>query len=816
LSLTATRAARDRSRRSAAESFLSAQRELIRGDVLEYGSADKTISLHTGARSLTLAGERIVELGEAMYDCVILDISVEPDARLLRAAHRALRPGGAMLAAAAVGVAEAQLRAMLEHEFAEDMVEAFDGAETVGIRALKSASATAPPPRPEEIQGQVDQATCRLVTGWAWDSGAPDQHLRLELWSGQRLLGEAWGREFRRDLAAAGKGGGAVAFSFLLDPPLHGVPLPELVVIPAGGDRPLRGSPTRAVCRCSDRSGSTLRLAGCAIEQPGPGDPLPFPWLTVSGWAVGGEAPVKSVELSHRGTVFRAVAASSARPALAAGFPGLPWATSSGFDVAVNLLATGRNTEIDIEAILWNGERARVGRIDGNPAAPERLPVAILLSPAGAAGPIPALGQDTAVQAVVAVRPGAAVGHPGIASAHGWNVSLDDARALVWCSDGAEHLTPRFLRAATGALERTPMASFAVASERSPRSRRELPAVLSGSALGAAILVRASAIHSAGGLDEAAESAAFAQWDIAIRLAEAGHTWVEVPEAAADAIPLRERLGGDAAGVLYRKHAALYRRHLREVLFELEADVAPRTAAVTELARTIEHSLAPRVRARRRERDRLARRSREADAGAAGPPRYWGDFRRLDPFGPFGGAERGLPLDRLYTERFLYHNACDIRGAVLEYGHRRDAALFGGDRVARCDVVGRADPPPDGGYDCILMLGALRFAADPAALIADCRRALAPGGVLLASAPCAAAIDREDPDSDRWRFSAASLRRLLSTAFAASSIAVVAAGNRRTALAQLSGLSADELEPEILALHNPNAPLLVAARAVAP
>jgi SAM-dependent methyltransferase len=793
--------------------FLAAHRELIRGDVLECGSGEITLRSHTGAVSLTVVGDGIGAVPEAAYDCVILD-GRAPTAAVVRAAHLALRPGGAMFAAASDGV-WIELRSLLQRQFGEGRVDGCGCSGEVAILATKAPAATTPARRRREIQGHVDQATCRLVKGWAWDSAAPEQRLRVEVWSGGSLLGEAWACRYRPDLETAGKGDGTVGFSLEIDPPLHGLPLPELAVIVVDGEQPLTGSPTRAVCRCPGRAASAQPLAGSAIDEPAASDLPSFPWLKISGWAVGGEAPVSSVELSHGGTVFGTVAVSSPRPALASLFESLPWAPNAGFDATVNLLATGPGTEIDIEAVLWNGERAPIGRIGGGPNVGP-LPVTILLSPAGATGAIPALGQDTPVQAVVAVRPGMPVGHPGVSTAHGWNLPLGIPRTLVWCSDGDEHVTPSFLRACAAALEREPSASFAVASERPLQAPPELPAVLSGSALGSALLIRASAIRSVGGLDEAADSAAFAQWDIAIRLAEVGHTWVEVPEATANATPLRQRLGENGAAVLYRKHAALYGRHLSDVLLDLEGAVAEQLAARTELARTIDGALAPRVRARRRERDRLTSRQRQVWADASSTGRYWGDFLRLDPLGPFRGTERGIAIDRLYTERFLDRHAGDVRGSVLEYGGGGDAELFGGERVIRCDVVDPFDPATGQAYNCILMMGVLHLAADPRAVLADCAGLLAPGGVLLVSAPCAAALDRDHPSRDRWRFSAESLRKLLTAAFPAGSVEVANVGNRRTVLAQLSGLSAHDLDPEIIETHNPQAPLILTARASVP
>src|SRR5436305_13284855 len=102
---------------------------------------------------------------------------------------------------------------------------------------------------------------------------------------------------------------------------------------------------------------------------------------------------------------------------------------------------------------------------------------------------------------------------------HRCNRALDTASSVVWLSDGSEPIGPEPLAQALGA---EPAASFAVAVERASQAR-DLAAVLSGAALGCAVLVRASALATIGGVDEVAPNAAAAQWDLAVRLAEAGH-----------------------------------------------------------------------------------------------------------------------------------------------------------------------------------------------------------------------------------------------------------------------------------------------------
>ena len=65
----------------------------------------------------------------------------------------------------------------------------------------------------------------------------------------------------------------------------------------------------------------------------------------------------------------------------------------------------------------------------------------------------------------------------------------------------------------------------------------------------------------------------------------------------------------------------------------------------------------------------------------------FGSLRRLTPISRHFGYDRGRPIDRYYIENFLAHHADDIRGHVLEIGDASYTRQFGGDRVAKSDVL---------------------------------------------------------------------------------------------------------------------------------
>ena len=194
------------------------------------------------------------------------------------------------------------------------------------------------------------------------------------------------------------------------------------------------------------------------------------------------------------------------------------------------------------------------------------------------------------------------------------------------------------------------------------------------------------------------------------------------------------------------------------------------------------------------------------------------------------GADRGRPLDRVYIERFLATHAADVRGRVLEIYEPTYTRRFGGSRVLRGDVLdAAADAPratlhgdlatgdglPEGAFDCFICTQTLSLVLDVRAALEHARRALAPGGVLLATMPGVShhhhGADEDFPD--QWRFTAAGLRRLAADVFGADSVEVVAWGNVAVAAAFLYGLAEHEVAPELLHRDDPDYEVIIALRA---
>jgi SAM-dependent methyltransferase len=195
------------------------------------------------------------------------------------------------------------------------------------------------------------------------------------------------------------------------------------------------------------------------------------------------------------------------------------------------------------------------------------------------------------------------------------------------------------------------------------------------------------------------------------------------------------------------------------------------------------------------------------------------------------GFDRGLPVDRYYVERFLSKWASDVRGRVLEVADNEYTRRYGADRVSRSDIItdregspkativadlANAPHVPSDIFDCIICTQTLQLIFDVQAAIATIYRLLKPGGVLLASVPGISQIARAEMNvrGDYWRFTTASVRRLLEDICNGAQIEVEAYGNVLTAVAFLHGLTAEELNKEELDYCDPNYQAVITFRVV--
>ena len=208
-----------------------------------------------------------------------------------------------------------------------------------------------------------------------------------------------------------------------------------------------------------------------------------------------------------------------------------------------------------------------------------------------------------------------------------------------------------------------------------------------------------------------------------------------------------------------------------------------------------------------------------------------GGLRRLSPVSREFGYDRGQPVDRHYIELFLSEFAADIHAQVLEIGDDFYSRRFGGGRVSSQDVLhvstghpsatiiaNLEDAPqiPSGRYDCIILTQTLHLIYDLRAAVATLYRILKPEGVLLVTLPGISQIchDRAYPETDSWRFTAYSSKRLFNECF--PEVHVQTYGNVLAATAFLYGLATRELKPSELDHHDSDYPVIIGVRARKP
>ena len=207
----------------------------------------------------------------------------------------------------------------------------------------------------------------------------------------------------------------------------------------------------------------------------------------------------------------------------------------------------------------------------------------------------------------------------------------------------------------------------------------------------------------------------------------------------------------------------------------------------------------------------------------------FGDLQRVTPISQCFGFDRGQPVDRYYIERFLARHASEIAGRVLEIGDDGYTRRFGGSRVARSDVlhvhhgnpratlVGDLTDPgvlPEDAFDCIVLTQTLQLIYDVRLAIVRLHRTLAPGGVVLVTAPGISQIDRgEWGKTWFWSFTTTALQRLFGDVFGHDAVMVEHYGNVFAATAFLQGLAVEELETTHLDAIDRAYPVIVALRA---
>jgi SAM-dependent methyltransferase len=272
------------------------------------------------------------------------------------------------------------------------------------------------------------------------------------------------------------------------------------------------------------------------------------------------------------------------------------------------------------------------------------------------------------------------------------------------------------------------------------------------------------------------------------------------------------------------KHTGVFETLVAGVLADREARLLPLAGRFRSLLARRDEALAEIERTQARERDLLG----DAAAPAALVPTAVGGAGRATPIARDWGFSRGTPVDRYYINAFLEMCAADVRGAVLDVQEPDNARRIGAGSITRLDVIdvdgrnGKATVIADfrcapnvasESYDCIVLTQTLHLIDDMAAVVAECARLLRPGGVVLATLPCASRIANDyGPAHDHWRVTAPGARRLFAEQFG-SNVRVEAWGNVATTAASLYGLAVHELSQATLDFADPHYPTLVTVRA---
>jgi hypothetical protein len=85
---------------------------------------------------------------------------------------------------------------------------------TFALRAVLADRHDGAPEAPGPLRGWIDRIGPDRIDGWAQDVGHPGRPVRLEVWLRGTLLGTVVASGYRRDVEAAGIGGGYCGFSF--------------------------------------------------------------------------------------------------------------------------------------------------------------------------------------------------------------------------------------------------------------------------------------------------------------------------------------------------------------------------------------------------------------------------------------------------------------------------------------------------------------------------------------------------------------------------------------------------------------------------
>lgn len=216
----------------------------------------------------------------------------------------------------------------------------------------------------------------------------------------------------------------------------------------------------------------------------------------------------------------------------------------------------------------------------------------------------------------------------------------------------------------------------------------------------------------------------------------------------------------------------------------------------------------------------------EHKAEAQAPWQGVGDITRTTPISRKFGLDFGTSICRYYIEKFLTDRAPFITGRVLEIAENTYTTRYGRG-VTKSDIL-HVQPAanatiigdlatgrniPENAFDCIILTQTLQCIFDHEAVLANCHKALKPGGSVLLTTTGLGQISRYDMDrwGEYWRFTDKCLHDLLAKYFPSEQLLMQTYGNVAAAKAYLDGLPAEEMPVEVLDVRDQDYQVLVTA-----
>jgi len=196
----------------------------------------------------------------------------------------------------------------------------------------------------------------------------------------------------------------------------------------------------------------------------------------------------------------------------------------------------------------------------------------------------------------------------------------------------------------------------------------------------------------------------------------------------------------------------------------------------------------------------------------------------LQPCSRKMGWERGIPIDRIYIERFLEKHAKKVCGTVMEIAEDTYSKKYGSDLEKI--VIFTADEKATGQViigdlqtgagvqekfvDCFILTQTLPFIYDIQASCENIVKSLKQGGYALITVRGISTISQYDEQrwGDYWGFTRQSLKKLFGMD-GVEVVDLVQYGNMKTAVAFMCGLAYEDLEEQDFAENDELYPVLL-------